>query len=1016
MDKLTRLFKLRAGEGPRVSLLALQYFFVVAVTIAAKTTRDTYFLSRFDRSYLPLMFSVCAGVVALLALLYARVAPKLGKPSLLNGSYSLFIAVLLVLNVRMTGLAVPFLYVWVEAVISIATLQFWLQAADCFDAREAKRVFGLIGAGGALAAFVTGMGMKPYVKVFGPDSLLLLVCGGLAASWIFGTMAAKYEIPRLKTRNHPARPTPVAKLDSYLISIAIIVGLSAAVTQIVDYQFKVSAAMAIQTEGDLASFFGRFYAATGVGTLLMQLFVTSSILNHFGLRTGLLSLPAMLGTCAAMFMLQPSLVIATLAKFADQTIKFSLNNSSLELLWLPVHPDRRRKLKPLVGGTLKAVAEAAAGLLTLFVLKKFDFQFLSAVSLAAIAAWVIYCVRIASMYLKELGSAIERREVDMTGLDIDTHDPAFQRTISQELENPDLLRRLFALELMEGQPLKPWAPRLREMLLKGVPEEQDRVLEIARNDMGILSNALVCEIVDQPGRLAAGAIALAADRGLTECLPALRMRLLDDDGVTRAQAAAAIVRISKAQEPEARAILTGFANEGTGEAQSIAVKQLWDDEASLPSSKLRSLLTNGSIEGRIAGAAVAARRLDDGSIPALVSQLSDARTASGAIAALNALSPEQVLRGIEVVLFAVPPSWQRVGVMRSIPALPVADAAAMLTRVLAQLEIVETRTAAASLLAMARREALSPSVMPAIELCTRQLTKEAYRCVRILHLLGEAPNTVLLSDHYRNRIRSVIPTMFILGSINTPNSPVEQSIRVYESADTTRLPFVLEFIDSAFQGENRTGLLPLLDEISWEEKDVAGSACHPDLPTSLEASLRDAVATGDQWESNIVRHYLISDASADAIPVVDLDVSMPSTLEKTILLKSVTMFQNIPAENLSRIAAIAEERDVADGTVLMREGEIGESLFVVMTGAIRIHRGENTLTVFGRGDCLGEMAVLDSSPRSASATATSKSTLLEIDQASFYEVMEAHPEIMHEIVRLLTRRLREANDRIAETK
>ncbi len=1016
MGKLKRIFKLRAGEGPRVSLLALQYFFVVAVTIAGKTTRDTYFLSRFDRSYLPLMFAVCAGVVALLSLLYARVAPRMGRASVFNGSYGLFIGVLLVLNIRMTGLAVPFLYVWVEAVISIATLQFWLQAADCFDAREAKRVFGLIGAGGALAAFITGMGMKPYVKTFGPDSLLLLVCAGLVASWVFGKMASKYEIPRRKKRKHLARPEPEAKLDRYLISIAIIVGLSAAVTQIVDYQFKVSAGMAIKNEGDLASFFGMFYAATGVGTLLMQLFVSGSILNRFGLRTGLLSLPAMLGTTAAMFMLQPSLVVATLAKFADQTLKFSLNNSSLELLWLPVHPDRRRKLKPVVGGTLKALAEAAAGLLTLFVLKKFDFQFLSAMSLVAIAAWLFYCVRIASMYLKELGSAIERREVDMTGLDIDTHDPLFQKTIAQELENPDILRRLFALELMEGQPLKPWAPRLRQMLQSGSVEEQDRVLEIARNDEAILSNALITEMVGRSGLLAAGAIAIAADRGLTQCLPALRIRLVEDDGETRAQAATAIVRISKAKEPEAKAILMGLANEGTGEAQSIAVKQLWDDEASLPTSKLRSLLTSASIEGRIAGAAVAARRLDHGSISALLSQLSDARTAAGAIAALSELKPEQVLKGIEAVLFAVPPSLLRVGVMRSIPELPVAGAAAMLTRVLAQLEIVETRTAATSLLALARREAVPQSVKPAIELCTRQLTKEAYRCVRILHLLGEAPHAVLLRDHYRNRIRSVIPTMFILGSINEPNSPVEQCIRVYESADKTRLPFVLEFIDSAFEGENRAGLLPLLDQISWEDKDVAGSERHSDLPKSLDAAFRNAAANGDPWESKIAAHYLKSDNQGAVIPVVDLDVSMPSTLEKTILLKSVAMFQNIPAEKLSRIAAIAEERDVAEGTVLMREGEIGESLFVVMTGAVRIHRGENTLTVFGRGDCLGEMAVLDSSPRSASATATAESTLLEIDQASFYQVLEAHPEIMQEIVRLLTRRLREANDRIAAIK
>jgi len=244
VNQLAKVLKLRAGEGPRVSLLALQYFCVVAVTIAGKTTRDTYFLSRFDRSYLPLMFVVCAGFVALVSALYARAAGKLQRSSLTNLSYALFISVLLLLQIEMSGAAVPALYVWMEVVLSITTLQFWLQAADSFDPRQAKRLFGLIGGGGSLAAVIVGMGLKPYVKAFGSDLLLLLVCAGLAASWLFGRMAAKYQIAGSRS-GKSSRPAPPAKLDRYLISIAVIVGLSAAVTQIVDYQFKISAGTAI---------------------------------------------------------------------------------------------------------------------------------------------------------------------------------------------------------------------------------------------------------------------------------------------------------------------------------------------------------------------------------------------------------------------------------------------------------------------------------------------------------------------------------------------------------------------------------------------------------------------------------------------------------------------------------------------------------------------------------------------------------------------------------------------------
>lgn len=156
MHHLARLLRLLPGEGSCVSLLALQYFFIVAVTIAGKTTRDTYFLSRFDRSYLPLMFVACTVVVALLSTFYARAAAKLERQVLTSVTYALFVAVMLALNIQITGSAVPILYVWVEVVISLATLQFWTQDADSFDPRQAKRLFGLICGGGSLAAIITG--------------------------------------------------------------------------------------------------------------------------------------------------------------------------------------------------------------------------------------------------------------------------------------------------------------------------------------------------------------------------------------------------------------------------------------------------------------------------------------------------------------------------------------------------------------------------------------------------------------------------------------------------------------------------------------------------------------------------------------------------------------------------------------------------------------------------------------------------------------------------------------------
>ena len=139
---------------------------------------------------------------------------------------------------------------------------------------------------------------------------------------------------------------------------------------------------------------------------------------------------------------------------------------------------------------------------------------------------------------------------------------------------------------------------------------------------------------------------------------------------------------------------------------------------------------------------------------------------------------------------------------------------------------------------------------------------------------------------------------------------------------------------------------------------------------------------------------------------------MYSTLEKTIILKSVDMFKSIPAENLSRVAQITEEVDFEANTQIMAEGDYGDSLFIVVDGNVKIHKGDQEIERLGKGACLGEMALLDGEPRSADATVTEDSTLFKIEQEGFYEVMGSQSEIMEGIIKLLSGKLRDTNEKL----
>ena len=136
----------------------------------------------------------------------------------------------------------------------------------------------------------------------------------------------------------------------------------------------------------------------------------------------------------------------------------------------------------------------------------------------------------------------------------------------------------------------------------------------------------------------------------------------------------------------------------------------------------------------------------------------------------------------------------------------------------------------------------------------------------------------------------------------------------------------------------------------------------------------------------------------------------------------IHLFQGLRAEALTLVAQVAVEETHPVGTVIFKHGDVGEKLYVVVDGRVRITRevqgmGEEALAIVGPGDVFGEMALLDDAPRSATARVHERCRLLAIHRDAFEDLLFVHKELAYEVlwnvVRLMTRRLRETNDRFA---
>lgn len=138
---------------------------------------------------------------------------------------------------------------------------------------------------------------------------------------------------------------------------------------------------------------------------------------------------------------------------------------------------------------------------------------------------------------------------------------------------------------------------------------------------------------------------------------------------------------------------------------------------------------------------------------------------------------------------------------------------------------------------------------------------------------------------------------------------------------------------------------------------------------------------------------------------------MISTIEKVLFLKGVELFQSIPGEELSQIARITDEVQFPPEQMVVREGDSGDAMYLIVDGEVRVHSGPTDFAQLGPRDYFGEMSILDAEPRSATVTALTDLRLLRITHSDFSEILTEKPEISYGIIQTLTQRLREANKR-----
>jgi ATP/ADP translocase/HEAT repeat protein len=864
--------RLQPGEGKKTALMFGILLCAVGAFIIARVARDSLFLSRYSLDTLPFLYIWVAAGVSLQSYLFSFAADRHRRDRTLQVTLVAGAGALVASRLLLYGVGdwfYPVLYVLVELVGSLLVIQVWTLANDVFTAREAKRLFGLVGAGGVLSSVLVGFSIRWLVAWIGIEDLLYLAAGGLVLGLSLALRlgrACRDEIltavaaPRRDMRARMALKSDWRRIlgSHHLVMVAGLVIMFSFVMTLADYLFKVTAKGSFADESQLAAYFGLFYGLTGVGSLVVQILVTGRMLERFGILVALLALPGALLVGSTAWLLVPGLLAASLLKGADTMLRYTVNDASMQLLYLPVPAYQRGKAKAFVDGIIRPVSIGLAGMGLVWVVPRMAQGTLGFVLLACLGLWIALAFGARREYLASLVTSLRKHRLDLDDSVSLVPDQAAGEVLRKAFDDADEEHVLRALELLPHTRRRDWSDALLGLIEHPSAAVRARVLELL-GDMGSLQHGprVYACLREHDAGVVAAAIQAYCAIGRERAVRAISPFLTHPQLEVAAAAVVGLVRYGGLDGVLAAAerLKRFLASEAPAE-RAAGARILGDIQVKSFYLPLLPLMTDVERPVRLAAIQAAGRLAASELIPALVYRLDHRDTRTAAAEALTRIG-EPAVRVLGRVLAnpeeplasrrAIPGVLARIGDQSSLNALMGAVAEpdeGLRTRVHDAIHRFRLRRPHLGLDAARVREALHAELAGLYRLASLAAD---------LGLEGDplrsspGPEACLLEDALLHRRQRAVRRLFRLLSCLLPVRAVDAAWSNLSAPARRVRAHALELLDNLLEPDIKRLVLPLLDE-AQAERSRALAAGHYGLErrTPVEC-LRDLMGGPDAW-------------------------------------------------------------------------------------------------------------------------------------------------------------------------
>ena len=369
-ERLIRLFtRVRPGEGRSTVLFFANAFLLLFSYYIAKALREAFLLSQFSAEVRAYAVAVIALLLMFIVPAYGLVRRRLDGARLLRAVILCCAAVMVIFaGVAWSGRRIGFaFFVWVSIYGVMVTAQFWAFATDALNLKSGQRLFPLIMVGGNLGALAGAKCAQFLVSAITAEGLMLVATAAVLLTLALSGRAAAAvpEGSRALSAGQERRPPNLlggiglVLRDRYLLLIALLVVLlnwinstgefilADVVSRNADLQITASAGL-LQKRALIAAFYGDFQFWFTLAGLLIQLFAVSRIYRWVGVPGALLVLPAIAALGYGLVVFVPIFSILRMVKIAENSVDYSLMNTTRQALFLPVSRDAKYEGKTAI--------------------------------------------------------------------------------------------------------------------------------------------------------------------------------------------------------------------------------------------------------------------------------------------------------------------------------------------------------------------------------------------------------------------------------------------------------------------------------------------------------------------------------------------------------------------------------------------------------------------------------------------------------------------------------------------